>query len=99
MIHELLTAGAENARTGKELANILKTNIRNVTATIEIERRDGWPICADPSGGYYLAKSPEELTVYCKRLFHRAGELHKTRRRLLAVLETMLEQKRAEKGS
>lgn len=89
MIYELLTAGSENARTGKELATLLHMNIRAVTAQIERERRDGQPICANVRGtpkGYYLAATPEELEIYCRRLGKREGELYKTRQALLDVL-------------
>lgn len=90
MIYELLAEGSRNARTGRELAGLLHTDIRTVTAQIERERRDGQPICANMNGadaGYYLASDPGELQRYCDRLNHRGTELLKTRDALLAVLE------------
>jgi hypothetical protein len=79
-ITELLNVGAENARTGKELASILGCDLRDITATIERERRKGKPICAGSgeNPGYYLAADAEELEQYCGRLKHRAKELYKT---------------------
>ena len=89
MIYELLAEGQENARTGRELAEVLNCNIREITQQIEAERRQGRPICA-ASGekpGYYLPASPEELEHYCKRLKSRAIELFKTRQALIQVLK------------
>lgn len=89
MIHELLAHGSENARTGRELANVLGCDIRTVTEQIERERRDGQPICANMRGefaGYFLAADADELEKYCDRLYKRGGELFKTRRALLKVL-------------
>lgn len=92
MIHELLSIGAENARTGRELATLLGCDIRTITEQIERERRDGQPICATPTGenaGYFLAENTEQLQNYCDRLKHRADELNTTRRALLAVLKQL----------
>lgn len=92
MIYELLTTGAENAKTGKELSRILNVHIRDIGLMVERERRDGQPICATSSGknpGYYLAATQEEMQSYCKSLFHRAGEIHKTRRACLKAAEKL----------
>lgn len=88
MITELLSEGAASARTGKELAILLSCDIRDITAAVERERRQGQPICAasGENPGYYLAANAEELENYCSRLHHRAAELYKTRRALLNVL-------------
>lgn len=89
MISDLLTEGKENARTGKELAQVLGCDIRSITAQVERERRDGQPICAASRGenpGYYLAKDEEELAEYCDALKHRAAELFKTRQALVRIL-------------
>ena len=97
MIHEVLAEGAENARTGRELATLFNCDIRQVTIQIEKERREGWPICANSSGdtaGYFLAADAEELKSYCNRIHRRASELYKTRRALLKVLQAI-----AEKGA
>jgi len=90
MVYELLGRGAESARTGRELAKVLGTDIRTITAQIERERRAGQPICANMRGenaGYYLASSPEELQAYCNRLYRRGGELLKTQRALLRLID------------
>ena len=95
MIHELLTEGRENARTGRELATVLNCDIRDVTAQIETERREGHPICAamhEPAG-YFLPANADELERYCNLLHKRAGELYKTRRALIKVLEQIRDEK------
>jgi biotin operon repressor len=99
MIAELLTEGKENARSGRELASLLNCNIRMITAQIERERREGAPICANMNGqhaGYFLAENEEELEEYCRRLYSRGGELFKTRRALLEVLEQIRKKKEQE---
>lgn len=91
-IADLLLTGAENARTGRELADKLGCNIREVTEWVERDRRRGHPICATSNPehpGYYIAETQEDLQEYCGRLFKRAGELHKTRRELLKVVDTL----------
>lgn len=101
MIYELLAEGTANARSGRELATVLGCDIRTVTEQIERERRAGQPICANMTGinaGYYLAATPEELENYCNRLYHRGGELFKTRRALLQVLEQIKQKKEAAKN-
>lgn len=88
-ITDTLSRGAENARTGREIAKILGCNIRMITAQIERERRAGSPICAISNGenpGYYLAADAEELEEYCNRLEGRENELAETRQALLKVL-------------
>lgn len=92
MIAELLGTGEESAITGQELAKALNCDIRTITAQIELERRNGQPICATPKGsfkGYFLAANQQELETYCKRLHHRAAELYKTRQVLLSVLKQL----------
>lgn len=92
MVSDLLGVGKESARSGRELADVLGCDIRAVTAQIERERRAGKPICAKMNGvnaGYYLAADAEELQDYCGLLYHRGGELFKTRRALLEVLKEL----------
>lgn len=88
MIHELLSAGRENAIPGRDLAMIMNCDIREITSQIERERRDGHPICAasGDNPGYYLAADAEELENYCERLKGRAVELFKTRQSLVNIL-------------
>ena len=92
MIADHLLTGKENARTGKDLARALNCDIRDISAGIERERRQGQPIIAscDPEQpGYYLAETAEELTQYCNRLHHRAGEIYKTRSALLETAQNL----------
>lgn len=93
MIHELLSEGRENARTGRELAQVLKCSIRDLTEQVEKERRQGHPICAasGENPGYYIAADAEELENYCNRLKGRAIELFKTRQALVRVLQGIAE--------
>ena len=95
MIHELLTEGRENARTGRELARVLNCDIREVTIQVERERRKGRPICAatGENPGYYLAANDEELEVYCNQLKSRAVELFKTRQALIKTLQQIRDNK------
>lgn len=96
MIHEFLLEGAENAQTGKEICKQLHITARDLTAAIEQERRDGKPICASTDStrpGYYLAADKEEMQRYCRSLFHRAGEIHKTRKACLKTLDNLPEQR------
>lgn len=88
-IADALSPGAENARTGRELAKTFGCGIREITARIEKERREGAPICATSGGenpGYYLPADDQELLDYCDRLKGRAIELFKTRQALIKVL-------------
>lgn len=91
MIHELLAEGAENARTGKELSEVLGVHIRDITAQIEVERREGQPICAATGDrpGYFLPATVTELQKYCDALKGRAIEVFKTRQALIRVLKQL----------
>lgn len=92
MVTEYLLTGAENAKTGRELARLLHCDIRDITKSIERERRAGAPIVSSYGGehpGYYLAESAEELQTYCRCLHQRAGEIFKTRRALLETAADM----------
>lgn len=95
MIHELLTEGRENARTGRELARHFNCDIRHISAAVERERREGHPICAasGENPGYYLPADAAELENYCKRLKGRAVELFKTRQALIKVLQQIRDEK------
>lgn len=95
MVHEILGHGSRSATPGRELAKMLQCDIRTITEQIERERRQGQPICANSRGkdaGYFLAETPEELEKYCSRLYHRGGELFKTRRALLNGLKQLQEE-------
>lgn len=98
VVGELLGQGAKSARTGKELAQLLNCTTRDIAHAIENERRKGMPICAscEAPKGYYIAETEEELAGYCESLRHRAGEIFKTRRALLAILEKVRDKKATE---
>ena len=85
MVYEMLSEGAENARTARELCGMLNITARELTQAIERERRGGKPICAatGKKPGYFLAANQEEMQRYCRSLWRRAGEIHKTRRACL----------------
>lgn len=91
MIHELLEQGRDNARTGRELAHVLGCTLRDISAQVERERREGFPICAatGDNPGYYLAADAAELETYCSRLKGRAIEVFKTRQALIRVLKQL----------
>lgn len=93
MIHELLSAGAENALPGRYLCGLLEINLRDLTQAIENERRQGEPICAStqPPFGYYLAANRGEMVRYCQSLSRRLGEINRTRRACLATLDALPE--------
>ena len=89
MIAEYLEKGVDNAKSGRELCALLGITARELSKAVEVERRQGQPICASSNGekpGYYLAANKQEMHNYCRSLWHRAGEIHKTRR---ACLQTM----------
>lgn len=91
MIKELLAHGAENALTGREICKLLHITMRDLTQQIERERREGAPICASTGRrpGYYLAADRREMDRYCRSLFHRAGEIHKTRRACIKAMQQL----------
>lgn len=93
MIHELLNTGAENAITSGEICTVLDITNRELRAAVNRERRAGQPICASTGArtkaGYYLAADKEEMRIYCDSLFHRAGEIHKTRKACLSTMDTL----------
>ena len=92
MITDYLFTGRDNARTGKELATLLRCDPRDVGKAIERARRQGAPICAscDPElPGYYLAADAEELERYCDSLHRRINEIYKTHAALLPVIDAL----------
>ncbi|MCD8050129.1 MAG: hypothetical protein LUE89_00415 [Clostridiales bacterium] len=70
---------------------MLRISPRALTAAVELERREGQPICSSTGAnpGYFLAANREEMEGFCRSLYHRAGEIHKTRRACLKTLETL----------
>ena len=90
-ISDILEEGADNARSGREICEVLGITIRELTAAIERERRAGKPICASTAkpAGYFLAANQAEMQGYCNSLLHRAGEIHKTRKACIKTLESL----------
>lgn len=93
MISDILPTGAENAITARELANLLGWSVRQVTATVEAERRIGKPICSSNSKphGYYMAADRQELADFCKRQYGRGREVIRTYWALLDVIPKLPE--------
>lgn len=91
MIYEVLSEGAENARTGRELCSILGISARDLTIAIERERRQGRPICANTSAnpGYFLAANKTEMQQYCNSLNRRVKEIQKTRAARLKTMDKL----------
>lgn len=91
MINEILLEGAENAQTGKSICEMLQITPRELTTRIERERRAGFPICASTGAnpGYFLAADRQEMERFCKSLHHRAGEIYKTRRACMKMLDRL----------
>lgn len=93
-VSDLLAVGKENARSSDDLCSLLGISKRELTQAVNRERRAGAPICASSDSkhhGYYLAENKEEMQRFCRSLFHRAGEIHKTRRACLASMENLPE--------
>lgn len=93
MVNELLSGGKENAKTGRELRELLNISERELMAIIEAERRAGVPICASTGSnpGYYIAANKQEMQDYCGSLLRRGGNLFKTRRACLATIDSLPE--------
>lgn len=91
MICEILLKGEQNAQTGREICTLLNISMRDLTAAVERERRDGQPICASTGSnpGYYLAADREEMQRYCNSLMRRAGEIHKTRKACIKAMAAL----------
>lgn len=87
-IADLLSSGADNATTARELAAWLGWSEREVTRQIERERRAGAPICAtcdNRKPGYFIAASADEIDAYLGRLAHREAEVRRTHRAMMAA--------------
>lgn len=89
-ISEYLFTGIENAQTSKQLREALNLTSRGISRAVMKGRRAGKPICSSTQGkyrGYYLAADKEEMQAFCNRLHHRAGEIYKTRRACMQMIE------------
>jgi len=93
----LLRAGQNNARTGRELAQELqraghiphdhRDPARLVRQMVHDLRSQGVPICADSNDGFYLPAEPAELDAYIKRLGGRIYEILKPYNRIKRTLK------------
>ena len=93
----LLRAGQNNARTGRDLATELKRAgliphdhrdpARLVRQMVHDLRAQGVPICADSNDGFYLPAEPSELETYIKRLGARIFEIIKPYNRIKRTLK------------
>lgn len=91
MINEILKTGTENAITADKICNILGMTKKELAITINRERQAGYPICANTSKnpGYYLAANKTEMLIFCNSLKHRAGEIFKTRKACLDMIDNL----------
>ena len=91
MISELLREGKENAIRGRELARRLRIDIREVTAQVERERRQGRPICASQGEkpGYYMAATKAEMRQYCQSLKRRSDNIQETRKACIDTIDAL----------
>lgn len=92
MIYEALNVGKENARSAKELADILEVDEQSIPALVKRERDEGCIICSGRSGGfpgYYRPANREELKQYCDKLKHTASELIKEITRCARAMQVM----------
>ena len=74
----LLSYGAENGLTLKDLERITDWPGRTIRKAIEHERRAGELIISDNRNGYYLTDDPGEAQRFARSMRHRAGEILRT---------------------
>ena len=91
MVSDFLLEGKQNAQTAKYLCQQMNLTLRELTKTIEAERRSGIPICASTgkTSGYYIAATKQEMEEYCEDLKHRAIEIFKTRQACKKTIENL----------
>ena len=91
MVFEMLSEGAGNAITSKELCKVLNISARDLTAAVERERRAGNAICASTGRkpGYYKPRQRGEMEQYCTSLARREAEIRKTRNACIATLDKL----------
>jgi len=73
---DLLSIGAENAKTAKELGSILNWNDTEIRHEVNRLRKSGVPICASPHGykGYYMPSCRSEAAYYGKQFRARLAD-------------------------
>lgn len=99
-VFSVLNVGVENAIDALSLVRILGfKDRRELSRQIELERRDGYPICASVSGehrGYYLAANETELRQYITSLDRRIRSVRRTRNACSETLRMMSGQEELE---
>lgn len=92
-IYEFLSKGADNARTGKELCDMLHLSSRELRAQIAAERQAGIPILSrtrtdtDGKAGYFLPEKLGDYAATLKAMRSREKSLAAVRKALEAALE------------
>lgn len=94
---DVLLTGRSNALTARQLSDLLETDTRTITRSIEAARRRGVPICSsvDPdNGGYYRAAGADELAAYLARRERRTRHIQTGTAALRETLERMREKEK-----
>lgn len=82
---DFIPTGRGNALSARELAALMRCNVRDITRWVEQARKQGVPICADGSG-FWLPENKQELERYVLGLRNRidsvAGTLQGAERAL-----------------
>ena len=76
-ISDLLDRGKGRGVTGQQLATLTGMSIRAVREQVHRERLDGEPICSNPTGGYFLPETVDELRNCVRSLRSRGWEVLK----------------------
>lgn len=79
-IERLLSHGAENGLTLKDLKRITGWPGRTIRKAIEAERRAGALIISDNKSGYFLTDDPAEAQRFARSMLHRAAQIRQTAR-------------------
>lgn len=74
-IASLLSHGAENAITLRDLVTLTGWNERKVRRQIQVERKAGTLILSDNSCGYFLPGDLDDLRRFYRSMTHRAAEI------------------------
>lgn len=85
----LLSYGAENGLTLKDLERVTGWPGRTIRKTIESERRAGTLIISDNRNGYYLTDDPGEAQRFARSMQHRAREIRRTARAIERAAELL----------
>lgn len=87
-VTDFLSEGAQNARTARELKQILHINARDISELVRAARLNGEFVCSrtatDESGraGFYLPETIEDEILTIRQLKAREREIRRVRRAL-----------------